>query len=115
MAAFPTLKFGCCRVGSGHSFRVLGDKRIPNYPTNSIIHSAKEDIKDALVSDLINQELHLWRSDFIMEMFEKEDAKAICRIPLSRRYVEDSIVWLPNKKRMFIVKFAYKVTRELMR
>ena len=75
MAAFPTLKFGCCRVGSGHSIRVLGDKRIPNYPTNSIIHSAKEDIKDALVSDLINQELHLWRSDFIMEMFERKMLK----------------------------------------
>ena len=108
MAAFPTLKFGCCRVGSGHSIRVLGDKRIPNYPTNSIIHSAKEGIRDALVSDLINQELHLWRSDFIKEMFEKEDAKAICRIPLSRRYVEDSIVWLPNKKRMFTVKLHTK-------
>ena len=50
-----------------------------------------------------------------MEMFEKEDAKAICRIPLSRRYVEDSIVWLPNKKGLFTIKSAYKVTRELMR
>ena len=70
----------------------LGDKWIPNYPSNSIIHSAKEDLRDALVSELINQELHLWRSDFIMEVFEKEDVEAICRIPLSRRYVEDSIV-----------------------
>ena len=107
MAVLPTLKFGhCWRVGSGHSIRVLGDKWIPNYPSNSIIHSAKEDLRDALVSKLINQELHLWRSDFIMEVFEKEDVEAICRIPLSRRYVEDSIVWLPNKKRMFTVKFC---------
>ena len=68
-----------------------------------------------MVLEFINQELHLWRGDFIMEMFEKEDAKAICRIPLSRRYVEDSIVWLPNKKGLFTIKFAYKVTRELMR
>ena len=116
MAVLPTLKFGhCWRVGSGHSIRVLGDKWIPNYPSNSIIHSAKEDLRDALVSKLINQELHLWRSDFIMEVFEKEDVEAICRIPLSRRYVEDSIVWLLNKKGLFTVKSAYKVARELMR
>ena len=50
-----------------------------------------------------------------MEMFDKEDAEAICRIPLSRRYVDDSIVWLPTKKGLFTVKFAYKVARELMR
>ena len=49
-----------------------------------------------------------------MEMFEKEDAEAICRIPLSRRYVDDSIIWLPNKKELFTVKSAYKVVRELM-
>ena len=116
MAVLPTLKFGhCWRVGSGHSIRVLGDKWIPNYPSNSIIHSAKEDLRDALVSELINQELHLWRSDFIMEVFEKENVEAICRIPLSRRYVEDSIVWLLNKKGLFTVKSAYKVARELMR
>lgn len=37
----------------------FGDKWIPNYLTNSIIHSAKEEVQDALVSDIINQELHL--------------------------------------------------------
>lgn len=60
MVAMPTLKSSCCwRVGSGHSIWVLGDKWIPNYLTNSIIHSAKEEVQDALVSDIINQELHL--------------------------------------------------------
>ena len=48
-------------------------------------------------------------------MFDKEDAEAICRIPLSRRYVDDSIVWLSTKKGLFTVKSAYKVARELMR
>lgn len=115
MEALPTLKSGCCwKVESGHSIRVLGDKWIPNYPTNSIIHLAKEDVSDALVSDLINHDLHLWMTDWIMEMFDKEDAEAFCRIPLSRRYVDDSIVWLPTKKGLFTVKSAYKVARELM-
>ena len=36
MATFPILKFGCCwRVGNGHSIQILGDKWIPNYPTNA--------------------------------------------------------------------------------
>ena len=50
-----------------------------------------------------------------MTLFEKEDVEAICRIPLSRRYVSDSLVWLHNKKGLFIVKSAYKVAREIMR
>ena len=50
-----------------------------------------------------------------MTLFEKEDAKAICRIPLSRRYVADSLVWLPNKKMLFTVRSAYKMARELMK
>ena len=55
MVALPILKSGCCwRVGSGYSIRALGDKWIPNHPTNSIFHSAKEDIRDVLVSDLID-------------------------------------------------------------
>lgn len=73
------------------------------------MHSVKEDVGVVSVAELINQELHSWRtSDFIMEMFEKEDAEAIYRIQLSRRYVEDFIVWLYNKKGVFNVKSAYK-------
>jgi len=50
-----------------------------------------------------------------MTLFEKEDAEAICRIPLSRRYMSDSLVWLHNKKGLFTVKSTYKVAREIMR
>ena len=50
-----------------------------------------------------------------MTFFEKEDAEAIRRIPLSKMYVADSLVWLPNKKMLFTVKSAYKMARELMR
>ena len=70
----------------------MGDKWIPNYPTNSIIHSAKGDESNALVLNLINHDLHLWRTNWIMEMFDKEDAEAIFQISLSRRYVDDPII-----------------------
>ena len=115
MVALPILKSGCCwRARSGHLIRAVGDKWIPNYSTNAIMRSVKDDVREVSVAELINQELHSWRSDLIMEMFEKEDA-TICKIQLSRRYVEDSIVWLHNKKGVFTVKSTYKVAREVMR
>ena len=75
MAAFPTLKAGCWwRVGNGHSIQILGDKWIPNYPTNAPLNLVEDEVREATVAELIDQDLHAWRADFIMDMFEKEDA-----------------------------------------
>ncbi|XP_075636776.1 uncharacterized protein LOC142609015 [Castanea sativa] len=43
--------------------------------------------------------------------FHREDAEAICRIPLSRRSILDSIIWLHNKNGKFSIKSAYKLAR----
>lgn len=72
------------------------------------MHLVKDEVREVTVAELIDQELHSWRSDFIMDMFEKDDAEAICRIQLSRRYEKDAIVWLHNKKGVYTVKSAYK-------
>ena len=45
-----------------------------------------------VVAELIDPELHAWRSEFILDMFEQADAEAICRIQLSRRDVEDTLI-----------------------
>ena len=66
------------------------------------------------MAELIDQELHVWRSKFIMNMFEQADVKAICRIQLSQRDVEDTIIWLHHKNWLFTVKFAYKLAREVL-
>ena len=50
-----------------------------------------------------------------MANFHCDDADAICRIPLSRRSVMDSIVWLHNKKGVYSVKFGYHVARQIIR
>ena len=93
MAAFPILKSGCCwRVGNGHSIQILGDKWIPNYPTNAPLNLVDDEVHEATVVALIDQDLHAWRADFIMDMFEREDAEAIYGIQLSRRHVEDCII-----------------------
>lgn len=66
-----------------------------------------------LVSDMINPELHIWRNEEIMATFHKEEAEAICQIPLSRRNVNDAIIWLHNSKGIFTVKSVYHVARKL--
>ena len=72
VATFPILKSGCCsRVGNGHSIRILGDKWISNYPTNAPLNLVKNEVCEATVAELIDQDLHAWRADFIMDMFEK--------------------------------------------
>ena len=93
MVAFPILKYGCYwRVGNGHSVRILRDKWIPNYPTNAPLHLVKDQVREVTVAELINQDFNAWRSEFIMDMFEKKDVEAKCRIQLSRRHVEDIMI-----------------------
>ena len=110
----PILKLGCCwRVGNGLSIWVSGDKWIPNYPTNAPLFPLREEIRKVVVVDLVDPELHAWRFEFILDMFEQADAEAICRIQLSRRDVGDTLIWMHHKKGLFIVKSTYKVVREV--
>lgn len=48
-----------------------------------VLHSASEDVKDWLVSDLIDPEMHWWKRDLITTTLHGEDVEAIYRIPLS--------------------------------
>ena len=44
-----------------------------------------------------------------------EEANAICKIPLRRRSVVDSITWLHNKNGKFTVKSAYRVAQQVLK
>ena len=114
MATLPILRLGSCwRVGNGSSISAVGDRWLPNHPTNKVMYPRHELVEDLAVSDLIDPELHIWRRDMIMGMFHSEDAKALCRIPLSQRSIPDSIFWLHNKNGNFYVKSAYKLARQI--
>ena len=114
MVAQPILLSGhCWRVGNGLSINILKDRWIPNYPTNSILHLVHEDVEGMMVADLINPNLHIWRIEEIMANCHREEAKAICQIPLSHRDVNDTIIWLHNSKGEFSVKSAYHMARNL--
>ena len=49
----------------------------------------------------------------IREKFSRDDMEAIIRIPLSRRDVPDTIVWLPNKDGVYSVRSGYGIARLL--
>ncbi|XP_075663965.1 uncharacterized protein LOC142633609 [Castanea sativa] len=61
MAALPILRLGYCwRVGNGSSISVVGDRWIPNHPTNTVIHPRQELVGELAFSELIDLELHAW-------------------------------------------------------
>ena len=75
----------------------------------------RDDEEEVWVSSLINQDLHVWRQDFIMAHFNREEEEAMCDIPLSRRQVSDSVYWKHNKDGIFTVKSAYKVAKAILK
>ena len=49
--------------------------------------------------------------DVVNAYFTSEDAKLILQIPLSRRYMDDKLIWILDPLGQFTVKFAYVVAR----
>ena len=105
IVALPILKSGCCwRVENGASIKVYSEKWILSCPANKILHPSHEVDEELLVSELIDTDIHWWRRNVIMENFSREEADAICKIPLSRRNVPESFVWLHTKNGKYSVK-----------
>ena len=114
VAVITILRSGYCwKASNGSSISVLKDKWIRNHPTNKVLHPTNELVDEMSVSELIDSDLHVWRSDMIMTLFHREDADAITKIPFSRTVVPDSISWLHNKNGKFTVTSAYKVARRM--
>ena len=78
-----------------------------------MIHPSNEEEREWYVSDLINQDLKVWKSDLIDAKFHKDDANAIMRKPLSHRQALDAMIWLHTKKSVYSVKLGYHAARQL--
>ena len=116
MVALPIFRSLCCwRVGNGESIDVTKDKWIPNYPSNKQLHSVIDIEEGQKVSNLIDWDLHRWRRDILMAKFNQDEAEAVCRIPLSRRVVEDSLVQLHNRRGVYTVRSGYHVARQVLK
>ena len=102
-------------MGTGSSIQVLSDKWLPCHPTNKILVLPNEVGEDWHVSELIDWTTFQWNRDFIDTVFNRYNAKAIYRIPLSRRCVLNVMVWLHNKNGRYSMKFGYHTTRILLK
>lgn len=64
------------------------------------------------VADLIDQESHAWKEDYIMRIFTSEDANDILSIRLPNYDEEDYIAWQPEKKGNFPFRSAYRLAMD---
>lgn len=116
LATQPILKRGSCwRVGDGSSISPLRDKWIPNHPSNKVFFPPNEDHWEWRVSDLIDPNTRCWDREYVLLNFQKEDAEAILRIPLSRRHIKDAVMWLHTQKGNYTVKSGYHVAAQLVK
>lgn len=114
MAAQEILTQGCCwRVGNGSPIQVTKDKWIPNHPTNMVIHPHQEDEWEWRVVELIDWTTWTWYRHLVETKFHRDDAEAILRIPLSRRYTDDILFWLHNREGKYTVKSGYHIARQI--
>lgn len=113
-AAKPILQRGSCwRVGNGAAIRILKDAWIPNHPSNKVLHPSQNIDEEMMVSELIDLDSRWWDRGFILQNFNREDAEAILRVPLSRRCISNSLFWIPNKSGEYTVRSGYHVARQL--
>lgn len=79
-------------VGNGNSIWIMHDKWIPNHPNNQVLQQPIDVDGEGRVNMLMDETVHEWDWGLIREQFSRGDAEAILRIPLSRRYVSDTVV-----------------------
>ncbi|GAA0156991.1 hypothetical protein LIER_14351 [Lithospermum erythrorhizon] len=71
----------------------------------------KMDIRDLMVSDLIDDIIEVWKVDKVRSIFYPVDSEAILQMPLQHLKREDILVLSYSPKGAFTVKGAYQVQR----
>ena len=101
------------RVGNGRLIHIWEDKWLPTPSTFKVISRPREFGDFPMVSSLINQETKWWKPNVVRTLFLPFEADTILKIPLSQSLQMDSLIWIGNKKGLFIVKSAYFIAAKL--
>ena len=67
-----------------------------------------------MVVKLTDHNAKTWKLDTLYELFSSEDVEHILKIPLSRKSMEDRVIWSRDFLGQFSSKSAYIVARELL-
>ncbi|XP_058752756.1 uncharacterized protein LOC131625935 [Vicia villosa] len=97
------------RIGNGEKVVAKRDKWIPTVAGLKVVGQMRNSDPDVRVSNFIDSELGMWRTDLMRQTFEADEAEHILGIPLSRRNVVDKQVWHHEKSGAYFVKTAYHV------
>ena len=101
-------------VGNGKLIHIWEDKWLPT-PTTYRVCSPPRTFDDfPMVSSLIDEDTSRWKIDLVQALFLPFEANTILQIPLSYSLPDDKIVWIGNKRGVFLVKSAYYVAIPLV-
>ena len=67
-----------------------------------------------MVSSLIDNDTRWWKVEVARSIFLPSKASTILKIPLNYNLLEDSLIWLGNKRGVFTVKSAYHIASNLV-
>lgn len=99
------------RIGNGARIYISQDKWLDRKGASAPVW-VKDEWKCKRLIDLLNDHGE-WKEEAVKEAFLPEDAKAILRMPRSGTSSNDAIIWNYDSKRMFTVKSAYHLVRNL--
>ncbi|XP_042972999.1 uncharacterized protein LOC122304801 [Carya illinoinensis] len=94
------------RVATGHSIKIWEDKWIPTMVSHCIQTPNTVLSKEARVQELIDPS-GVWKEELIREIFNEDEAKVICSLPISQSGMPDKQIWGLTKDGIFSVRSAY--------
>jgi hypothetical protein len=65
-------------------------------------------MEDARVMELIDQTTKWWNVHLIHEVFNEDEARILCQIPLSPAPAKDQLIWRGKTNGKFYVRSAYR-------
>ena len=103
-------KGACFLVGDGKSINVWADLWVPWIEE----FKPKPRIDDYLqlpikAHHFIDHTSKAWDEDMVKEVFSTNDVQAILSIPIPHHLKQDRLIWLPDPKGTFTVKFVHRV------
>jgi hypothetical protein len=101
------------RIGNGQRVSILGDSWIPQHSTYRIQSVPKVLDPTCKVKELINWEKVRWDQTLLANLFTKEEVAVIKTIPISWMNQPDVQLWRCTTSRVFSVKSAYHLAKEL--
>ncbi|XWS71095.1 hypothetical protein CRYUN_Cryun03dG0108200 [Craigia yunnanensis] len=81
------------RIGNGSKVHIWQHMWIPKPPTFKPSLIPGQDNEMMFVSELIDHTIRTWNEEFLHYCFFPEDANLIKNIALSRRVIEDKLIW----------------------